>query len=70
MEAIILTAGLLVLIVIGFVVFVLPLIRRGAPAEGHDDQLRAGSDAGTDVGAATDRATGATAWMRPGGGGF
>jgi hypothetical protein len=73
MEAIILTAALVVLLIVGLVfvavVFVRPLIGRRSDDERHDDQLRAGTDPGTDIGSATDRATGTTAWMRPGGGG-
>ncbi|RWZ52635.1 hypothetical protein ELQ90_01405 [Labedella phragmitis] len=73
MGEIILTAALVVLIIVGLVfvavVLVRPLIGRRPDDDGHDDQLRAGTDPGTDIGTATDRATGTTAWMRPGGGG-
>jgi hypothetical protein len=48
---------------------VLPRMRRRRHPEAHDEQLRAGVDPATDIGTATDRATGTTAWMRPGGGG-
>jgi hypothetical protein len=69
MGEIILTAALVVLLIVGFVVFVRPLIRRPTGDERHDDQLRAGADPDADIATATDRATGTTAWMRPGGGG-
>jgi hypothetical protein len=71
MGEIILTAALVVLLMVGlvFVAVVRPFLGRPTEDEQRDDQLRAGEDPGTDIGSATDRATGTTAWMRPGGGG-
>lgn len=68
MDAILLAAAVLLLPLIAIVV-VLGLVRRGRTEDGRDDRLRAGEHPGTDIGTATDRATGSTAWMRPGGGG-
>lgn len=71
MDTIMLAAAVLLLVLVGIVVvlLVMPSIRRSRTPEDHDDQLRAGADSAADIGTATDRATGTTAWMRPGGGG-
>lgn len=69
MDALLLMAAIALVVVIGLVIVALLLTRRPAPPETRDDQLRAGVDPTTDIGTATDRATGTTAWMRPGGGG-
>lgn len=69
MDVILIAAAVLLFLTVGIVVFVMPIVGRPRSPEPHDDQLRAGESAGTDGGTATDRATGTTAWMRPGGGG-
>ncbi|RWZ67923.1 hypothetical protein ELQ92_01260 [Labedella populi] len=69
MEAILLPAAVLLIVIVGIVL--LPLVGRRQPPVHPEEQRRAGAGVGvdTDIGAATDRATGTTAWMRPGGGG-